>query len=100
MEYVIPNDIEKKIYQLFSNEKERKEVENKIKSLYSKNWGVGFDQLTRSIIFLSDGKLEEFKNIIKEMEPRDLILDAERKAGNPKHYFCIPFDKIDKLIKT
>jgi hypothetical protein len=31
------------------------------------------------------------------MEPRDIIMNAEAKVGNPGHYFIPVFDKIESI---
>jgi hypothetical protein len=56
------------------------------------------DQYLRSLIYLSNGSLENLKKEI-EMgdDPRDMIMEAERKSGGFDHWFAIPFDEIEAL---
>lgn len=60
---------------------------------------MGADQLARSILVLSDGKISEVISIAEDFmgDPRDVINAAERKIGNPGHFFNLTFDEIDKI---
>ena len=75
-----------------------KEIVNDIKV---KGSSVGTDQLIRALLFLSNGSLNDLINIwlpIKELDPRNIIKNAELKAGNPGHYFNIPFPEIEEFF--
>ncbi len=86
----IPIDILKKIDSLFIDDTENNEVVKIIESVFNENWGVGQGQLSRSILIISEGDLYEIKKIMEDLEPKDVIINAEKKVGNPKHYFkCI-----------
>ena len=87
-------DIQRKIDSLFQKPDEKLEVEKLLLSLSSSDLNVGHSQLARAILVLSEGKLSEVKKIFDSKfygDPRDLLMSAEAKAGNPGHYFNEPF---------
>lgn len=69
-----------------------------IQNIFLSGSSVGVSQLARSILFLSNGNFNEIKKLLG-CDPRDVILAAERKAGNPGHYFDIPFPEIDNFFE-
>lgn len=80
----IPEDILKKIDELFKSDVDKETVFQTILKLYETSWGVGTSQLARSLLVLSDGNVVELQKITNNsMEPRDIILAAETKTGNP-----------------
>jgi hypothetical protein len=92
----IPNDIEKKIIDDFHGEEQ--EI---VKLLFQRicQYNTYSSQVLRSILFLSIG---DFKKVIRyyltyEVDPRDVIGEAEEKAGNPGHWFSIPFDEMPEF---
>lgn len=88
-------DIQKKIESLFLDTNEKLQVEALLFSLSSNALNVGATQLARAILVLSDGNLSELKKIFASDfygDPRDLLMRAEGKAGNPGHFFTEPFD--------
>ena len=89
----LPPDIENKITRLFTNEIERARAKDLILSLWSETLNVGPAQLARSILTISEGDLKKIIEIKINFygDPRDVIMDAERKLGNPGHYFIEPF---------
>lgn len=94
----LPEDIDIKIDQLFARSADRQEVRKLLSGLFSASLNVGPAQLSRSILMLSDGKLAEVKNIIEQKffgDPRDIIMMAEKKAGNPGHYFIPSFSEME-----
>jgi hypothetical protein len=96
---ILPKDIERKIDTLFSNEAENKEVKTAIIGLWSTNLNVGEAQLARSILTISGNDINEFRSVFKDNfygDPRDVIMVAEEKLGNPEHYFIPPFEEIEK----
>ena len=98
----LPKDIENKIDRIFAVT-ERAEIKRLLLDLWSRNLNVGADQLARSILYLSDGNLDKLRTIFEKEfygDPRDVIMMAEEKAGNPKHYFIISFDEIDRKVKN
>jgi hypothetical protein len=91
----IPDDIKEKISQLFNSPADRQEAEQLLQSLWTTSLNVGSGQLARSILVLSEGQISAIREIIESGfhgDPRDIIMDAEKKAGNPGHYFSTPFD--------
>ncbi|WP_343636206.1 hypothetical protein [Fluviicola sp.] len=87
-----PPDIREKVLELFPAETDRDELFLLIEDIYTHDWGVGKDQLVRALLVLSEGNANSFKDRSKNMEPRDLIMEAEAMLGNPGHYFLEPFD--------
>ena len=95
---IFPKDIEHKINQIFLNSEENQEVKQLIFGLWSTVLNVGADQLARSILTLSEGSIDELRNIFQRNfydDPRDVIMLAESKVGSPKHYFIPTFDEIE-----
>ncbi len=91
---VLPSDIEKKIDQLFQTAEERQEVKEILLELWELRLNVGTDQLARSLLVLSNGQLPEIKKIIASGftgDPRDVVMSAENKMGNPGHFNMEPF---------
>lgn len=56
-------------------------------------------QYSRCLLFLAKGDINELERINEygKNDPRDVIWDAEKKAGNKGHWFGISFDEIEKL---
>ena len=69
-------------------------VIKKIEKIFQTKWNIGADQIARSLLYLADHKYSQLISLLNFTDPRDLVTDAERKAGNPGHYFNIPFDKM------
>jgi hypothetical protein len=94
----IPVDIKKRIEKLFISPADRQKVERLLLSLWTTQLNVGEEQLARSILVLSDGLVSKVSGIFKSDflgDPRDVIMAAEKKAGNPGHYFIDPFFDTD-----
>ncbi|AIM37863.1 hypothetical protein KO02_15090 [Sphingobacterium sp. ML3W] len=94
---LLPEDINTRISQLFPSSTDRQRVIELLKSLWVTPLNVGADQLARSILVLSDGQLSEVEHIFLTHfsgDPRDIIIQAESKIGNPGYYFNQPF--VDK----
>lgn len=87
----LPEDIIARINMDYTNQVIKKSVTEFIEKIYSQRWNVGNDQLCRSILFLMDGKSSKMADFENIDDPRDIIMEAERKAGNPNHYFLKPF---------
>lgn len=95
---ILLTDIDKKIDELFNNDYERQTAKQLILSLWQTSLNVGPDQLARSILIISDGELSKIQEIFSSNfyeDPRDVIMEAETKAGNPKHYFTKPLSDVD-----
>ena len=88
----IPLDVQKKILEDYPEKNEQHFVEKELLKIINEPISVGEDQLSRSIIFLADGDLNKFKEVIRFDDYRDVIVEAENKNGNPGHHFTIPFD--------
>ena len=52
------------------------------------------DQYPRSVLYLSDGNISKFRELLMIDDPRDVIQEAELKSGETGHWFSISFDKI------
>lgn len=94
----LPPDIKNRLEKLFPDISNRHEVEQLLLSLWTTSLNVGEAQLARSILVLSEGKISEVRNIFNSHfmgDPRDVIMSAEAKAGNPGHYFVAPFFDTD-----
>lgn len=87
----LPEDIRKKIEELFPETPHRQEVKRIMEKIYDHDWGVGKDQLARALLILSNGKPELLEEHLENGDPRDLIMEAEAALGNPGHYFLVPF---------
>jgi len=89
----LPSDIETRINKLFTSEKDKLKAKELILSLWSEKLNVGPDQLARSILVISDGDLSKLIEIkMNCVDPRDTIMEAEGRLGNPGHYLTKPFD--------
>jgi hypothetical protein len=94
MGMTLPADIKKRINFLFTSAEDQQEVEKLLLSLWTIPLNVGEEQLARSILVLSDGKLASIRNLFSSNfsgDPRDVIMNAEAKMNNPGHYFVDPF---------
>ena len=90
----LPEDIILKIDELFPADEDNSNAKKLIGQIYTSTLNVGQDQLTRSILYISNGNISEIKRIIDSNfygDPRDVIMDAEHRAGNPGHYFLNAF---------
>lgn len=89
----LPSDIKNRLDNLFPIAPDRQEVERLLLSLWTRSLNVGEEQLARSILVLSDGRISEVRKIFDTGfmgDPRDVIMSAEAKA-DPGHYFNAPF---------
>lgn len=96
----LPPDIEHKIDFLFHDLSDRQYVKNLMLGLWDISLNVGADQMARSIIFLAEGNVSMVKDIFEREfygDPRDVIMMAEKKSGNPGHFFMITFDEINNM---
>ncbi len=91
----LPVDIQDKINSLFIVASEREEVSQLLLDLWKTSLNVGEEQLARGLLVLCDGKVAALREIIDSDfygDPRDVLMRAERKLGNPGHYFINGFD--------
>ena len=89
----LPGDIENKIDQEYPARPQNARAKELITGLWSDSLNVGPDQLARAMLVLADGDLERLATLKKDYmgDPRDVIMNAEAKAGFPGHYFTDPF---------
>lgn len=89
---MIALEIIKRINRDFESTSDKDEVIAFLNSLYAKTLNVGSDQLARAIVYLLQGDIEQIGKFLKmNDDPRDIVMKAEQKAGNPGHYFLEPF---------
>ena len=90
----LPEDILKKINELFPGNEENLIVWNLINEILQKKINVGHAQLIRSVLILSEGDKEVIRKLIQSNfngDPRDVIMEAGCKEVKPGHYFIPPF---------
>jgi hypothetical protein len=95
----MPKDILLKIDEMFPAMDDNLAAINLLEEIRQATANVGFAQLIRSILILSEGSLSVIRKIIQSDfygDPRDVIMKAERKLGNPGHYFIPAFEEIDR----
>jgi len=81
----IPKDIKDKIAFEVRSIKYKSQLIEQCEQVYKMSINVGYDQLIRSLLILSDFRIEEFKRIIEEKffgDPRDVITMANLKNPN------------------
>jgi hypothetical protein len=98
----IPKDILRKIDELFPSMEDNVIAKHLLEEIRLATANVGFAQLIRSILTLSDGSLSAIRKIIQSDfygDARDVIKKAEDKLGNPGHFFIPAFEEIEKNKK-
>ena len=98
----MPKDILIKIDEMFPEKEDNITAKNLIEDIRETTSNVGYPQLIRSILTLSEGNLSVIRKIVDSDyygDPRDVIMRAEKKLGNPGHYFIPAFDEIDQIKK-
>jgi hypothetical protein len=90
----LPEDVLQKAALLFPDESEEKEVIHALSQLYDRPLNVGAEQLARSVLVVTDGDMDAFRTMIRDLggDPRDVIVEAESKLGYPGHAFNTPFE--------
>ena len=95
---MIPEDIERKVAELFQNFDEQNEAKKLLTTLWAIQLNVGAAQLARSVLTISGSEIDKLKLVFESNfygDPRDTIMMAERLLGNPSHYFIPTFDEIE-----
>jgi hypothetical protein len=69
--------IEELISQKINKQHDLEAIRPLIEEVKSNNWGVGHDQLLKSLILLSEGSVEKMHSFFPIVDPRDLIMDAQ-----------------------
>lgn len=94
----LPEDIAAKISQDFTDE-DKDEVRLILTETFTEHHNVGtIIQCIRAILFLSEGDVSKVRDYCLPYlseDPRDLIMEAVEAAGNPGHWFGIPFDEME-----
>jgi hypothetical protein len=102
MNIVFPQDIIEKIQRDFSRDIQKEAVDI-CKDIYSKDKNVGNEQSVRGALYLAKGEiaiLKAYNQSLEKEDPRDVLEEAEIKAGNYGHYFSLSFDEIEELEKS
>lgn len=58
--------------------------------------------VARCLVYLSEGNLKKLKweiHCMKGYSPYDLLYAGEEKAGNPGHFFNLPFPELDSFLE-
>lgn len=95
----IDKDILERIDEIFTPEDA---IEAKKILIGIKYANVGFQQLYRAIIYLSDGDINFIKGQViplMKLDPRDVLSWAENKAKGPGHWFTVTFPEIDNYFE-
>lgn len=94
----LPVDLQTKIRELFS-EDDRQDVSESLDKLWDGGINVGAAQLARAIVFLSDGNQDRFWKLRRRFmeDPRDLLVEANSKLQNRKHWFSEPYSEMGPL---
>ncbi|HIP34207.1 MAG TPA: hypothetical protein EYG89_05765 [Bacteroidia bacterium] len=81
MENKLPKDIKNKILKKATSPKNAKQLIALCEQIYKRSINVGYEQLIRSILVLSDFKIKKFYQITIDFygDPRDVILQANAK---------------------
>ena len=91
----IPDDIKRRVIKLYPNQQEQNEVMKVIHAFHEGTimLNVAPSQFCRAILTLANNDIDELRRLADVPDdPRDIIMIAEAKIGNPKHYFIPPFD--------
>lgn len=90
----VPEDILERISRDFPKPDDADAAARYVTTLHcdSSSINVGPSQFCRAILVLADGDIGEFNRLSSiPDDPRDIIMAAERKLGDPKHYFIRAF---------
>lgn len=92
--HMLPEDIAQRITRDYPELIDRATVTGEIEQLWTASLNVGPVQLARSILYLAEGDGAKLAELCRNLmgDPRDVIMAAERKAGDPGHYFIHPFN--------
>jgi hypothetical protein len=90
----LPQEVYQKAALLFPDETDLQEVVTALSQLYERPLNVGAEQLARSVLVVTDGDLDAFRTLIRDLggDPRDVIVEAEGKLNNPGHAFNTPLE--------
>lgn len=92
----IPTDVYRKIDSDF-NVAERNKIKEIIGNLFDDYEGLGILlQAVRGLLYLSNGDMSKFQHYL-EYDFRDMVQEAEEQAGNPGHWFSIPFEEMENF---
>lgn len=77
------------------------EVLEILTKLYEDNKNYGpMIQAIRGLVYIAKGDVEIIRSYCVphlQHDPRDVIMEAEHLAGNPGHWFGIPFDQMESF---
>jgi hypothetical protein len=89
----LPLDIQTRIHKLFPNESDQRKACELLLGLWEEKLNVGPAQLARATLVLCEGSIQAIVSLRKSYiygDPRDVIMKAEGKIGNPEDYFNSP----------
>lgn len=58
-----------------------------VQLIFEQEWGVGKDQLARSILQLSRGSLKKFKDLMEITDPRDILMHAQAESEDIRNLY-------------
>lgn len=73
----LPEEIEKRINDLFPKESEREQAKLIITPIFNQDWKINSTELSLSILELSGGNLERLKTVSNFDDPRQVIEQAK-----------------------
>ena len=98
----IPDDIKGKVREIFPDEADQDYILQQLGTLWRMPLNVGPAQLARAILVLSGSSRSRFDALFDGDfmgDPRDLLVSAEEKSGNPGHYGSAPFGLASSLLE-
>lgn len=95
----LPNDLQQRIREQYSDEKEREIIVESLGKLWDGGINVGAAQLSRAIVFLANGDIEEFWKLRNTFlgDPRDLLCKANAHLENSEYWFSQPYSEMGEL---
>ncbi len=89
----IPDDIKKRVIKLYPDKQLQDEAMEIMRYFHEDiELNVGSSQFCRAILTLAESNINELWQLAGiPDDPRDIIMSAEAKLGNPQHYFRYPF---------
>lgn len=95
----LPTDLQEKVRELFSDANIRGELFESLEQLWDERINVGAAQLARAIVFLSDGDIEQFRELRRTFmgDPRDVLMTANSRLQKSEYWFSEPFSEMGPL---
>ena len=95
----LPPDLLTRIDDLFADPANRRMVCASLEKLWNGGINVGPAQLSRAIVFLSNGDMSQFSELRSRFmgDPRDLLSHANSFLVNTDYWFSEPFSQMGPL---